>query len=273
GLRRSFVTYPVNTIRGASAFGEARRVNAMVTRQTSSTSLHVRGAPSGSHGFGRRGAERNAPRVITIEPGRVLVPALHPRVGARYGLNARRARLTVRLVSPERAREVVAFDVLQAAREDGSIFHSGRAALGHVRRHRMTRIAQEHDASGAPAGKRLALENRPLVAVRAGFQNGAYVGMESFVGVAELIHVAFGRPRLARHPFRRLRDAGDEVDLAPIGLRVIADDVAIDAPPFGAGRSNVPAAHQRRRKHGTIGDAPLVDWRVGADDDFAHDGM
>src|SRR5216684_2000767 len=120
-MLRSSASEWINTIRGASALGAARSVNAMVTPSD------VVNAPScvmggiGSHGFGRRRAERNAPRVITIEPGRVLVPALHPGVGARDGLNARRARLAVRFVLFERAREVVAFGRGQAAREDRRI--------------------------------------------------------------------------------------------------------------------------------------------------------
>ena len=47
--------------------------------------------------------------------------------------------------------------------------------------------------------------------------------------------------------------------------------MAVDAPPLGARAADVPAAHQRRRKHRAIGDAALVNRRVGSDDDVAHD--
>ena len=84
----------------------------------------------------------------------------------------------------------------------------------------MARVAEQHDAAVAPALERLALEDRPLVAVGARFEHGAHVRMETGVRRAQLLHVAFRGPRFARHPLERLRDARHEVDLAAIGAVV-----------------------------------------------------
>ena len=98
----------------------------------------------------------------------------------------------------------------------------------------MARVAEQHDASLAPFRERLALENRPLVAIGARIEHGANIRMKSFVRLAQLAHVARRGPRFAGEPVGRLRDARHEIDLAAIAPRVIDDDVPVDAPPLRA---------------------------------------
>src|ERR1700730_3894730 len=141
-------------------------------------------------GLGRR--QRNVPRIVAIQPTCVLVTAFHPSVGARDSLNARRAGLSVRFVAQEGSLDVVAFDFLQTARQDRGILDRGRPSLRHVRCHRMAGVTQQHHASIAPARQGLALEDGPLVAIRARFYHGASVRVETFVRLAQLFHVTLG---------------------------------------------------------------------------------
>ena len=188
-------------------------------------------------------------------------------------MNERGARLAVGLVAGKRSLDVLAAGRLEAAGEHGGVLNRRRRTLRHVGRHGMTGIAQKHDAALAPARQRLALEDGPLVAVRTGLQHGAHIGVEAGIGLAQLSHIALGRPGFARQPFGGLRHAGDEVELAARRVRVVDDDVAVDAPPFGAGGPDIPAMHQGRRKDRAIGYAAPVQGRVGADDDVAHRGV
>ena len=70
--------------------------------------------------------------------------------------------------------------------------------------------------------------------------------MKSFVRLAQFVHVALRRPRLARQPLGRLGHAGDEVDLAAVAARVVDDDVPVDAPPFRARRRRRPCRPSAR---------------------------
>src|SRR4029077_6501356 len=115
-----------------------------------------------------------------------------------------------------------------------------RSSLRHIRGHRMACIAEKHDAAFAPTRKRLPLEDGPLVTIGAGLEHRAHVGMEASISFAQLYHLALGRPGFARQPLGRLRDTGDEVDLAANVISVVDNDVAIDTPPFGARRPNAP---------------------------------
>ena len=49
--------------------------------------------------------------------------------------------------------------------------------------------------------------------------------------------------------------------------------MAVNPPPLGSGRPDVFATEQCRRKYGAIRNASFVDRRIGADEEFPHDGM
>src|SRR4051812_34240713 len=98
----------------------------------------------------------------------------------------------------------------------------------------MAGVAEENYAAFAPLRERLALEDRPLVAIRAGVERGAHVGVEARERSAQLVHVAFRRPGLRRDPVLALGLAGDEVDLVARLGGVVHDDMAVDAPPLRA---------------------------------------
>src|SRR5580658_307897 len=103
------------------------------------------------------GREWNVPGIIAVEPARIVVAALHPGVGSRDHLNARRTRLAVRFITLKRRFNVVYFR--QTARQHGGILDSGRRALRHVGRHRMAGIAQQRHTPIAPARQRVAIED------------------------------------------------------------------------------------------------------------------
>src|SRR5436190_11539131 len=114
-----------------------------------------RGAPG--FGAGLCVNESISPGVVAIEPRRIVVAALHPRVCTRDGLDARGPWLAMRFVLAQCASHV-AFGVRETARENRGILHRGRRALGHVGRHRMTRVAEQHNPPFAPLRQRLTLE-------------------------------------------------------------------------------------------------------------------
>src|SRR5215471_15199987 len=72
------------------------------------------------------------PSIVTVQPARIAIAALHPRIRARDRLNQGCARFTMRLVASEGALDVLALNLLQTARDDGRILDSGCRPLRHV---------------------------------------------------------------------------------------------------------------------------------------------
>src|SRR5258708_18651125 len=145
--------------------------------------------------LGRRGVsgwlvERRRPGVVTIEPTRVAASLGHPRVGARNRLDDRGARLAVGLVTGERAFDVVAINRLETAGEHCGVLDRGCGALRHIGRHRMAGIAEQRHPAVAPMWQRLALQDRPLVAIRTNSENFAPSFLEVLLCGAPLMHVA-----------------------------------------------------------------------------------
>src|SRR5438552_1639892 len=95
--------------------------------------------------------QRNVPRIITVQPAGILVAALHPRIRAGNRLDARSPWLSVRFVTLERRLDIFSIGFVHTSREYGGIFDCRRCSLGHVRRHGMARVSQEHDSTAAPA--------------------------------------------------------------------------------------------------------------------------
>ena len=119
-----------------------------------------------------------------------------------------------------------------------------------------------------PAVERLAIDQHALVDRGAGGEHALHVGMEALEGGAQHLDVAHLRPRFAA--MRGLGLAGDEVDLAAVGLHRIHHDVAVLAPPFGA-VAHVEAVKQARRIDRAIGDA-AGEMRIAvAEQAGAHD--
>src|SRR5213592_1942009 len=77
----------------------------------------------GAVSSGRRwlGNPRHTPRIVAVQPRRIVVPSLHPGICARDGLDAGRARLAMRLVAREGAFEIVAVHLGQATSQDGRV--------------------------------------------------------------------------------------------------------------------------------------------------------
>src|SRR3954471_7067861 len=103
----------------------------------------------------------------------------------------------------------------------------------------MAGVAEQRDAAFAPSRQRLALEDRPLVAIRTRVEHRAYFGVEAGEGCAQFGDIAFGGPRFRRDPVLALRLAGDEVDLVARLRRVVDDDMAVLAPPLRPRRAEV----------------------------------
>src|SRR4029077_15534835 len=161
-------------------------------------------------------------------------------------------------------------NVLQTTRQYRGVLDRGSGALSHIRRQRMAGVAYTNDPAPAPGRQWITFEDRPFVAVGAGVEHHPHLGMEARIGLAQLVDVALGRPRLPRHPVGWFRDAGDEVKLAAVPGRVIDHDVAILAPPFGP-RAGDFLRQQVGAENGAIGDATAMDRLVRPDDDLAHD--
>src|SRR5258708_5298361 len=164
-------------------------------------------------------SQRNVPSIVAVQPTGIFIAAFHPGVGAGNCLNTGSARFSVPLITPERVLNIFASCLRQAARQDCGILDSRRASLRHVRRHGMAGIAQEDYPPIAPAWQRLAFEYRPFVAVRARFEHCTNMGVKTLVSSAPLFHLAFGRPRFTRYPFRWFRNAGHKIKLGTSRVR------------------------------------------------------
>src|SRR5215475_4221794 len=134
-------------------------------------------------------------------------------------------------------------------------------------------VAEQHHASVAPARQWLALKDCPFVTVRARLQNITHILMEAFVGLAQFPHISPGRPRFTGEPLGRLRDTGDEVNLALRLRRVIDHDVTVTPPPFRTGWANIEPTHQSGGKNRATGDAALVNRFIRPNHNVAYHRM
>ena len=106
----------------------------------------------------------------------------------------------------------------------------------------MAGVAEQRHVAIRPSPQRIAVHDCPFMDVGACGQHLFDLTVEAGERLAQFPDVALRRPRLDAEI--RLRLAGDEVDLAAVGLDVIDDDVAVLAPPFGA-IVDLVAAQQR----------------------------
>src|SRR3974390_817849 len=238
-------------------------------RPTTSLKSSCRGRFLAGSGRWRGFIKRDIPGIVAIEPGGIVITAAHPGVGARNLLNPGSARLAMSFETLERRLDSFDRNVLQTARQHRGVLDRGGGTLRHVWGHRMTGVADQNYPALAPGWQGITLQDRPFVAVGAGIEHHPHLGMETGIGLSQLVHVALGRPRLPRHPVGWFRNAGDEVKLAAVPGRVIDHDVAIFAPPFGA-RAGDFSRQEAGAENGTVGDAAAMYRLVGPDDDLAH---
>jgi hypothetical protein len=102
----------------------------------------------------------------------------------------------------------------------------------------MAGVTQQSHVALAPTRQRIAVDQRPFVYGGAGRQHVLNLRMEFRESFAEFPHVAHGRPGFDSEAGLWL--AGDEIDLATVGLHIIDDDVPVGAPPLSAIFDRVP---------------------------------
>ena len=154
-----------------------------------------------------------------------------------------------------------------ATRQDAGVLDRHRGARRHVGPHRVTGIAQHHDAVAIPGVDRLDVVDRPLRHLGRGLDHLAQLGVVAVEGSQELVAVA-RHERRGLVPFR-LRRAGDEVNLLARLRHVVDEDVVARSPPFGAGadRQSLEQAH---RKDGAMRDMAGVARLLRAEQDTAN---
>src|SRR5665213_4437372 len=73
-----------------------------------------------------RGSQRDIPRVVAVQPARVLIATFHPGVGAGNRLNARGAGFAVSLKTLKRAGNIFAARFRETSRENRRVLDRRR---------------------------------------------------------------------------------------------------------------------------------------------------
>ncbi len=155
-------------------------------------------------------------------------------------------------------------------RQDPAILDRHDRALRKKRQHRVTGVAKEGRTTGTPSGQRVAIMQRPTVAIARVLQHSLHGCCEASEVRTQLVGAPLLRPAFLA-PCVALDDTDKVHELA--AAQVVCHSVASGPHPDGCAWRDKALEFRRRRHHETPGHIAREAWTFIAVQGLAHSRM